>query len=258
MVENNKPIIIKSRREITGIKQSCQLASQCLKMIEPYVVEGVSTEELNKIIAEFIRANGATAATFGYGNYPAETCISLNEVICHGIPNRRRLKQGDILNIDVTTILKGFFGDTSKMYSIGKISKKAENLLSVAKKCLEIGIAQVKPGNKTGLIGHKISEYAEGLGYGVVYQFCGHGVGLDFHESPQIAHKSEPNDGVKMLPGMIFTIEPMINIGSAEAVIDNDKWTARTADGSLSAQYEHTVLVTPDGCEILTKLEEQT
>ena len=252
-----KPIIIKSNREIKGIRQSSKLAARCLKMIEPYVVEGVTTKELNERIADFIVKNGAVPAPYGYVGYPAETCISLNEVICHGIPNDRRLQKGDILNIDVTTILAGFYGDTSSMYVVGEVSQEAKRLLEVARRCLEIGIEQVSPGNKTGLIGHEIAKYAESLGYGIVHQFCGHGVGLEFHEPPHIPHKADSLSGVKMQPGMIFTVEPMVNIGEADAIIDKqDGWTARTADGSLSAQYEHTVLVTPDGVEVLTKLEE--
>jgi methionyl aminopeptidase len=252
-----KPIVIKSNREIDGIRRSSQLAARCLKMIEPYVLEGVITKALNKRIADFITENGAYPAPYGYIGYPAETCISLNEVICHGIPNDRRLKKGDILNIDVTTILDGFYGDTSRMYVVGETSQEANKLLEVAHRCLEIGIEQVRPGNKTGLIGYEITKYAEGLGYGIVHQFCGHGVGVEFHESPQIPHKADRKDGVKMQSGMIFTVEPMVNIGEADAVIDEqDGWTARTADGSLSAQYEHTVLVTSDGAEVLTKLEE--
>jgi methionyl aminopeptidase len=252
-----KPVVIKSDREIEGIRRSSQLAARCLKMIESYVVEGVTTNDLNERIADFIVENGAIPAPYGYAGYPAETCISLNEVICHGIPNNCRLQKGDILNIDVTTILDGFYGDTSRMYTVGEVSQEAKKLLEVARRCLEIGIEQIRPENRTGLIGYEIAKYAESLGYGIVHQFCGHGVGIGFHESPQIPHKAGRKDGVKMRPGMIFTVEPMVNIGEADAVIDEqDGWTARTADGSLSAQYEHTILVTPDGAEVLTKLEE--
>jgi methionyl aminopeptidase len=222
-------------------------------MIEPFVVEGVVTDDLNRLMADYISKHDAIAAPLNYMGYPKETCISINDVVCHGIPDDRVLKQGDILNIDVTTILNGYYGDTSRMYSVGEISKEAQRLLEVTNRSLNIGIAQVKPGNKTGLIGSAISEYAEGKGYGVVHQFCGHGVGLMFHEPPQISHKCNADSGVQMVPGMIFTIEPMINIGRPEAVIsETDKWTATTIDGELSAQAEHTILVTEDGHEILT------
>jgi methionyl aminopeptidase len=254
---NRKPIFIKSRREIEGIRKSCRLAAQALDMIEPFITAGISTLALNEKIAGFIEDNGAVAAPLNYCGYPKETCISLNEVICHGIPDETILKEGDILNIDVTTILNGFYGDTSRMFTVGKISEEASELLKVTKRCLEIGIEQVKPGNKTGLIGYHIAEYAKLKGYSVVNQFCGHGVGVEFHENPQIPHEAKKRDGVVMREGMTFTIEPMINVGKAEAVIDElDEWTARTCDGALSAQYEHTVLVTEEGVEILTLSEE--
>ena len=248
------PIIIKSRREVEGIRKSCQLAASTLDMIESFVKVGVSTLILNERIARFIEENGATSAPLNYCGYPKETCISLNEVICHGIPDNTTLIEGDVLNIDVTTILNGFYGDTSRMYAVGKVSDEAAELLRVTKRCLSIGIEQVRPGNKTGLIGYYIAKYARSKGYSVVHQFCGHGVGVNFHESPQIPHVARRHDGVVMCPGMTFTIEPMINIGKAEAIVDEtDNWTARTSDGALSAQYEHTVLVTDDGVEILTK-----
>jgi len=246
-------IPIKSAEQIDGIRESCQLAAQTLTMIEPFVVAGVTTDELNTRMADHISKHDAIPAPLNYMGYPKETCISVNDVVCHGIPDGRVLKEGDILNIDVTTILNGYYGDTSRMYTVGKISERAKKLLEVTEQSLNVGIEQVKPGNKTGLIGSAISEYAETKGYGVVHQFCGHGVGLKFHEPPQIPHKCNPNSGVKMIPGMIFTIEPMINIGRPEAVIsETDRWTATTIDGELSAQAEHTILVTEDGHEILT------
>jgi len=247
-------ITIKSKKQISGIRKSCQLAASTLDMIEPFVVEGITTEELNNRIAEFITKNDAIAAPLNYLGYPKECCISLNEVICHGIPDETKLKEGDILNIDVTTILDGYYGDTSRMFTVGQISDEAASLLKITKESLEVGIRQVKPGNKTGRIGHAISKFAEDRGYGVVHQFCGHGVGLQFHEPPQIPHKANPNTGVVMRPGMIFTIEPMINIGRPEAIVsEEDRWTATTIDGELSAQYEHTVLVTKSGVEVMTR-----
>lgn len=247
-------IIIKTPEQIDGIRKSSKLAGQALEFIAPFVQEGVSTEFLNQKIDAFIRENGAIPATLGYGGYPKSSCISLNEVICHGIPSTDTiLKNGDILNIDVTTILNGYYGDTSRMYTIGEVSKVAQDLIDATKHCLDLGIEQVRPGNQFGNIGFVISRYAKSKGFSVVYEFCGHGVGVDFHEEPQVDHTSRKNTGPVMKPGMTFTIEPMINQGRANAVIDKfDKWTARTIDGKLSAQFEHTILVTETGYEVLT------
>lgn len=246
-------IIIKTWQQIAGIRKSCKLAAETLKYVEQFVKAGVTTDELNEHANFFIRKNGAIPAPLNYQGFPKETCISVNEVICHGIPNEYKLKEGDIVNVDVTTILDGYYGDTSTMFSIGSISEDAQHILNVAKKCLEIGVKQVKPGNYFGNIGYEITKYAHLMQCTVVHQFCGHGVGLEFHEEPQVSHIAEKNSGPKMRPGMVFTIEPMINEGSPEAVIDEqDNWTARTEDGKLSAQYEYTVLVTRKGVEILT------
>ena len=247
-------IILKKPDQINGIRQSCQLAANCLKYIEPFVVPGVSTEELDDRINQYILDNGATSACLNYKGYPKNTCISLNEVVCHGIPDKTTtLKEGDILNIDVTTILNGYYGDTSRMYEVGEVSDNAKRLISVTKKCLEIGISQVYPGNRIGRIGFEINRYAEKMKCGVVDLFCGHGVGIYFHEDPKIVHKCLDDTGPLMVPRMIFTIEPMINEGTGVAVVDeSDGWTARTQDGKLSAQFEHTVLVTETGAEILT------
>ncbi len=247
-------IIIKTKEQIEGIRQSSQLAGKALVMVQEYVKEGVSTGYLDKIIDEFIRDHGAIPATLGYNGYPKSCCISLNEVVCHGIPSAETiLKEGDILNIDVTTILNGYYGDTSKMYSIGEISQRAEKIIQVAKHSLDLGIQQVRPGNQFGNIGFVIGRYAKAQRFSVVYEFCGHGVGIDFHESPQVDHIARRNSGPVMAPGMTFTIEPMINEGKATTRVDKaDGWTARTSDGKLSAQFEHTVLVTEDGVEVLT------
>ena len=247
-------IIIKTPEQIDGIRKSSQLAGQSLIMIEEFVKPGISTEFLNNKIEEFILDHGAISATIGYNGYPKATCISLNEVVCHGIPNPDQiLKDGDILNIDVTTILNGYFGDTSKMYTAGETSQKAQRLIDVTKHCLDLGIQQVRPGNYIGNIGFVIGRYAKAQKYSVVYEFCGHGVGLEFHESPQVDHIARKNTGDVMLPGMTFTIEPMINEGRATTKIDkHDGWTARTSDRKLSAQFEHTILVTSDGFEVLS------
>lgn len=247
-------IIIKTPEQIDGIRKSSQLAAQTLEFIAPFVQEGVSTEFLNQKIDAFIREHGAIPATLGYGGYPKSCCISLNEVVCHGIPSEKTiLKNGDILNIDVTTILNGYYGDTSKMYTVGEVSPKALDLIEVTKHCMDLGIQQVRPGNTFGNIGYVISRYAQSKGYSVVYEFCGHGVGVDFHEEPQIDHTSRRNTGPVMKPGMTFTIEPMINEGKPRVTIDRtDEWTARTIDSKLSAQFEHTILITETGFEVLT------
>lgn len=246
-------IKIKTWQQIVGIRKSCKIAAETLKYVEQFVKAGVSTDELNEYANFFIRKNGAIPAPLNYQGFPRETCISVNEVICHGIPDEYKLKEGDILNVDVTTILDGYYGDTSTMFCVGSISEDAQHIINVAKKCLEIGIKQVKPGNYFGNIGYEIAKYAHLMQCTVVHQFCGHGVGLEFHEEPQVNHIAAKNSGPKMRPGMIFTIEPMLNLGSPEAIIDEqDGWTARTEDGKLSAQYEHTVLVTRKGVEILT------
>lgn len=253
-------IIIKTPEQIDGIRKSCKLAAQCLEFIRPYVQAGVTTASLDARIEQFMRDNNAISACLNYVipvipvPFPSATCISLNEVICHGVPSEKViLKEGDILNIDVTTILDGYYGDTSTMFTVPPISQDASDLLAIAKKCLELGVKQVRPGNFFGNIGYEISRFAMLQRVSVVWQMCGHGVGVEFHEDPQIAHIASQNSGPVMEVGHIFTVEPMINLGVAEGVIDQDDfWTIRTADGMLSAQYEHTCLVTPDGCEILT------
>ena len=247
-------IIIKTPEQIEGIRKSSKLAGQTLEYIAEFVKEGVSTEFLDQKIEAFIREHGAIPATLGYSGYPKSSCISLNEVVCHGIPSKNTiLKNGDILNIDVTTILDGYFGDTSKMYTIGEVSPIALELIEVTKHCLYLGIQQVKPGNQFGNIGFAISKYVKSKGFSVVYEFCGHGVGIKFHEEPQIDHSSRRNTGPIMTPGMTFTIEPMINEGRPGTIVDKtDKWTARTVDKKLSAQFEHTILITETGFEVLT------
>lgn len=245
-------ILIKNDKQIEGIRKSCKVAKETLQFIQPYVVEGITTNELNNLMAKFIKDNGALSAPLNYRGYPKETCISLNDIICHGIPNDIKIKNGDILNIDVTTILEGYYGDTSSMFYVGEIPESTKKLIDVTKKCLELGIEQAKPKNHIGAIGFAIAQYAEALGFSVVTQFCGHGVGVGFHEPPQIVHKANMLDGPVILPNMTFTIEPMINEGSPNLYIEKDGWTARTIDGKLSAQFEHTILITEDGNEILT------
>jgi len=249
-------IVIKTPEQIESIRKSSQLAAQTLDFAEQFVKEGVHTEFIDDKIEEFILAHGAVPATKGYNGYPKSSCISLNNVICHGIPSKNTvLKNGDILNIDITTILNGYYGDTSRMFTVGEVTPVADELIDTAWHCLDLGIEQVKPGNRFGNIGFVIGRYAKAKGFSVVYEFCGHGVGIEFHEEPQVDHASRRNTGPEMKPGMIFTIEPMINQGKPKATIDkNDGWTARTIDNKLSAQFEHTILVTETGYEVLTDI----
>ncbi len=246
-------IKIKNAKQIEGIRKSSRLAAECLKYLEEFAVPGNTTEFINQKALEFMTRHKAKSATLGYNGFKGAVCTSPNDVICHGVPGPYELKDGDILNIDATTILNGYYGDTCKMYEIGKVSDDAKDLLKVTRECLRIGMKECFPGNRFGNIGYAISEYAHSKGYSVVYEFCGHGVGLKFHEDPEVSHIAPKNTGKRMRPGMIFTIEPMINVGKARAKVDkSDGWTARTIDGKLSAQYEHTILVTDNGCEALT------
>ncbi len=246
-------IIIKTPEQIEGIRKSSRLAASVLKMIEPYIKPGISTEELDQICNTYILNNGGISACIGYHGYPRYTCISANDVICHGIPSKKEiLKEGDIINVDITTIVDEYFGDTSKMFIVGKTSKARENLIDMARTCLEIGIKQVYPGNRFGNIGYEIAKHAERHGYGVVRDYTGHGVGIEFHEEPYVYHKAPKDSGDLMEPGMIFTIEPMINSGAHQTKLMPDKWTVKTKDGSDSAQFEHTILITENGYEILT------
>jgi methionyl aminopeptidase len=256
--EKGSKIIIKTSEQIEGIRRSSEIAGNTLNTVAPFIKEGVTTDFLNKICTEYILDNKAISATLGYHGYPKESCISVNDVICHGIPGKYELRNGDILNVDITTILDGYFGDTSRMYTVGSVSEHAQKLIDVTKECLRIGIKECYSGNRLGNIGYQINKYATSFGFSVVYEFCGHGVGIRFHEEPEISHVDEKNTGPILLPGMIFTIEPMINAGKARCKIDKkDGWTARTIDGKLSAQFEHTILVTDNIPDILTDVNNE-
>lgn len=247
-------IIIKNEEQIEGIRKSCQLAADALDHAEQFVKAGITTEQINEEVEKYIRQFGGTPAPLGYCGYPKSICTSLNEVICHGIPKSTDvLKDGDIIKIDVSTIRDGYFGDTCKTFAVGSVPENAQRILSAAKDCLDIGIAQVKPNAEFGSIGVAITNYAKSRGYSVVYQFAGHGTGLQLHEEPQVPHDDRHFDKRKMKAGMIFTIEPMICEKEPHAVVLNDGWTAVTADSGLSAQFEHTLLVTEFGVEVLTK-----
>jgi len=229
------------------------LAARTLDMLTENIKEGISTDHIDKLGYEFIRDNGGHSAPLFYRGFPKSLCTSLNHVICHGIPSERILDEGDILNVDVTAIVDGFYGDTSRMYSIGKISVKAQNLIDATYESLMKSIKILKPGLKLGDIGHEIQNYVEARGFSVVRDFCGHGIGDNFHEPPNILHYGKKNTGAELKPGMTFTIEPMINSGKYEVKILDDGWTAVSKDKSLSAQFEHTVGIKDNGYEIFTE-----
>jgi methionyl aminopeptidase len=249
---NTDGIRIHSDDEFEGMRKSCDLAARTLDMIGEYVVPGVSTDQLNQICHDFIVRNDAIPATLGYRGFPKSCCISINHVVCHGIPGEKKLKDGDILNIDVTCILDGWYGDTSRMYVAGAWQRKAARLIDVTYESLMRGISVVKPGNTFGDIGATIQKFVESNKMSVVRDFCGHGLGEVFHSAPNVLHYGNAGTGPKLEVGMFFTIEPMVNLGKAETKILSDNWTAVTKDKSLSAQFEHSIGVTKNGCEIFT------
>jgi methionyl aminopeptidase len=235
-----------------GMAKAGRLVAEVLDLLVDEVKPGVTTEALDAFVFDFAMANGAIPAPLNYRGFPKSICTSLNHVVCHGIPGPRALKEGDILNIDVTLIVDGWHGDSSRMYGVGKISRAAERLLEVTYNSLMRGVAAVKPGATTGDIGAAIQAYAEAERCSVVRDFCGHGLGRVFHDRPNILHYGEPGEGLPLKPGMLFTIEPMINLGKPHVKILSDGWTAVTRDRSLSAQFEHTVGVTETGCQVFT------
>jgi len=244
--------IMKTEEQIDGIRKSCELTHEILDMVGEKIKVGVTTNEINTWVHEYTIAHNAYPAPLGYGGFPKSVCTSINDVICHGIPDETILKDGDIVNVDVTCILEGYYGDANRMFIMGEASKEAIDLVRVSKECLDLGIQQVKPYNTLGDIGHAIQEHAESHGYSVVYDYGGHGVGLEFHEEPFVPHIGQKGEGTILLPNMTFTIEPMLNIGKPESDVLEDDWTAVTSDGSLSSQWEHTIRVTQTGYEILT------
>ncbi|WP_150291795.1 type I methionyl aminopeptidase [Sphingobium estronivorans] len=236
-----------------GMRRAGRLAAEILDALVPHVVPGVTTGELDDIVRRMTLDGGGVPATLGYRGYTHSCCISLNNVICHGIPGDYKLRDGDILNIDVTPLVDGWHGDSSRMYICGETSIKARRLVEVTYECLMLGIEQAKPGNHLGDIGHAIQRHAEKHRYGVVRDFCGHGLGRVFHDSPEVVHIGRPGTGPELRPGMFFTIEPMINIGKPGVKMMEDGWTAVTRDRTLSAQFEHSIGITETGCEIFTK-----
>ncbi len=247
--------IIKNKEQIEKIKESAKINNEVLDLVSKKIKAGMTTEDINKIVHDYTISQGAQPAPLGYGGFPKSVCTSINAQICHGIPSEDIiLKDGDIINVDVSTIYNGYYSDASRMFMIGNVSDDAKKLVEVTKECLEEGIKAVRPWGHIGDIGAAIQNHAEKHGYSVVRDFGGHGIGLQFHEDPFVFHYGAKNEGMILVPGMIFTIEPMINEGGYELYIDaENEWTAYTDDGSLSAQWEHMVLVTEDGVEILSK-----
>lgn len=251
-------IKIKTAEEIEKMRVAGRLAAQVLEMIGPYVKAGVTTDELNTICHDYIIAHDAYPAPLNYHGFPKSICTSVNHCVCHGIPNDKPLKDGDIINIDITVKKDGYHGDTSKMFIVGEGSILANRLTAVTQESLYKAIRMVKPGVRLGDIGHEIQKYAESFGYSIVREFCGHGIGDEFHEEPQVLHYGRPGTGDELKAGMCLTIEPMVNAGKRHTKILKDDWTVLTKDRSLSAQWEHTLLVTDNGVEILTLRDEET
>ena len=244
--------IIKTADQIEGIRKSCQLTKKLLDGLNDLIKPGVTTNELDQWVYDQTLQHGATPAPLGYKGFPKSICTSINEVVCHGIPEDRTLIDGDIINVDITCILDGYYGDSCRMYCVGNVSQEAQQLIKVTKQCLEAAISTLKPFDSIGVVGETIQRIAKQHNYGVVEMFGGHGVGNEFHEEPFVYHCARNEKQMICVPGMIFTIEPMINMGKPDCKILSDGWTAVTQDGSLSAQWEHTVLVTADSIDVLT------
>lgn len=248
-------IRFKKEKDIEGIKRAGRLVIDTLNLVEAEIRPGITTDDINTLVHEFTIQNNAIPATLNYKSYPKSVCVSVNEVICHGIPRKRVLKEGDIVNVDVTPILNGYYADASKTFFVGTPGSEAKKIVRVARESLRRGMSMVRPENTMGDIGWAIQKYAEGEGCSVVREFVGHGVGFEFHEPPQVPHFGKKGEGIDLVPGMVFTIEPMINLGQRYLTVLEDKWTAVTKDGSLSAQFEQTILVTANGFESLTPFD---
>ncbi len=252
------PISIKTPEEIEKMRIAGRLAADVLQMIEPHVQAGMTTDELNQICHDFIvDKQNSIPAPLNYRGFPKSICTSINHVICHGIPGNKKLKSGDIMNIDITVIKDDYHGDTSKMFFVGEPSIRAKRLVQITYECMKLGIDMVKPGVHLGDIGHVIQQHAESNKCSVVREYCGHGIGREFHEDPQVLHYGQKGTGLILEEGMIFTIEPMINMGKRHVKLLADEWTVVTKDRSLSAQWEHTILVATNGHEVLTKRNEE-
>jgi methionyl aminopeptidase len=248
----NGQIKIHGPEAFEGMRRAGRLCAEVLDLLVAEIQPGVTTAALDRFVFDFAVAHGAYSATLDYRGFTKSICTSLNHVVCHGIPDDKPLRSGDILNVDVTLIVDGWHGDSSRMYGVGEIPRRAERLMEVTYEALMIGIAAIKPGGTTGDIGAAIQDYAEGERCSIVREFCGHGIGRLFHDEPNILHYGRPGEGVVLKPGMFFTVEPMVNLGRPHVKVLSDGWTAVTRDRSLSAQFEHTVGVTETGCEIFT------
>lgn len=251
----NYRIKLKTAQEIAGMKVAGRLVIDTLRKVEELIKPGITTNDINRFVHDYTIKNGAVPAPLNYRGFPKSVCTSINEVICHGIPSDRRLIEGDIINVDVTSILNGYYADANMTFFVGKCSEEAHKIVNVARESLKRGLAMVKPDNTIGDIGWAIQEYAEGMGCSVVREFIGHGIGKSFHEPPDVPHFGRRGSGVTLVPGMVFTVEPMINIGKRFLRVLDDEWTAVTRDGSLSAQFEQTIVVTEKGYESITPYE---
>jgi methionyl aminopeptidase len=251
-ISENRRITIHGPADFAGMRAAGRLAAETLDVVTPHVVPGVTTDSIDRLIHDYVVSRGATPATLGYRGYSRSCCVSINNVVCHGIPGDRRLVDGDILNVDVTVVLDGWHGDTSRMFVAGRASTKARLLMDVTYEAMMRGIRAIRPGATLGDVGHAIQTWVERNRFSVVRDFCGHGIGRKFHEPPNVLHFGRPGEGVVLRPGMFFTVEPMVNAGRAEVKVLSDGWTAVTRDRSLSAQFEHMVGVTDDGMEIFT------
>jgi methionyl aminopeptidase len=252
-MEQEPQIIIHGESDFQKMRVAGELAARALDYVAPFVKAGVTTEELDQLCDQFIRQNGAVAANLGYEGYPKATCISVNHVVCHGIPGPKKLANGDIVNIDLTVVLDGWHGDTSRMFGIGKLSGLARRLIDVTHEAMMRGISVVRPGAALGDVGHAIQSFVESYGFSVVRDFCGHGIGQIYHTDPQVLHFGKKGTGVVLEEGMFFTVEPMVNAGRSAVQVLSDGWTTVTKDRSLSAQFEHSIGVTATGAEIFTK-----
>jgi methionyl aminopeptidase len=248
-------IRLKEEVDIKSIRRAGRLVLKTLDLAETQIKPGTTTDSINNLVHEYTIKNGAVPAPLNYRGFPKSVCVSVNEVICHGIPGERILQDGDIVNVDVTSILNGYYADASKTFFVGTVSPEAEKIVKVARQSLKVGLNMVRPGNTVGDIGWAIQKYAEGQRCSVVEEFTGHGTGFAFHEPPQIPHFGRKGEGIRLVPGMVFTVEPMINLGKKDLTILEDTWTAVTMDGSLSAQFEQTVVVTNNGYESLTPFD---
>lgn len=248
----NYRIRLKSKKDVEGMRKTGLLVIDTLKLVEDYIKPGITTNQINRLVHDYTIKNRAIPAPLNYRGFPKSVCTSINEVICHGIPSDRVLNEGDIINVDVTSILDGYYADANMTFFVGECSPEAHKIVDVAKESLKRGLNAVKPDNTLGDVGWAIQEYAESMGCSVVREFIGHGIGQSFHEPPDVPHFGRPKTGITLVPGMVFTVEPMVNLGKRFLRVLEDEWTAVTRDGSLSAQFEQTIVVTEQGYESLT------